>query len=325
MPAPPATSTAAAPAAGSPGANIFGGHGGLTGVLAPELTRRRRRPYAACAGAPGRPPGARAVALLRSGDHWMGDEFDTRRRRIGCRLCALRHSRLGRARSLRHRRAACGGATCTPSPGYPTPWSGSAGAAPGIATATAGPPGPGRLRVDRRRHRRGNALGRCASRADASMPTATGHLAHHHLWLRHRCACCAWPTWPVPGWICSPPWSRTTSEPALTLTRRRPDPRRPPRDRCRWAESALRVERIADPAALPVTVDGRLTLDLPPPTARSTCAPASPTVTRSGPVRCSSPVAGSRPGMTPTLRCHLTRRLHIDLQRVIAAACPGFA
>jgi hypothetical protein len=27
--------------------------------------------------------------------------------------------------------------------------------------------------------------------------------------------------------------------------------------------------------------------------------------------------------MTPTLRYHLTRRLHIDLQRVIAAACPG--
>lgn len=27
--------------------------------------------------------------------------------------------------------------------------------------------------------------------------------------------------------------------------------------------------------------------------------------------------------MTPTLKCHLTRRLHIDLQRVIAAACPG--
>lgn len=27
--------------------------------------------------------------------------------------------------------------------------------------------------------------------------------------------------------------------------------------------------------------------------------------------------------MTPTLSCYLTRRLHIDLLRVIAAACPG--
>ncbi|MCV7177459.1 hypothetical protein H7H98_17160 [Mycolicibacterium sphagni] len=64
------------PGGGSPGANIFGGHGGLTGVLAPELTRtdvgralRGRRTWATT--------GARAVALLRSGDHWMGDEIST--------------------------------------------------------------------------------------------------------------------------------------------------------------------------------------------------------------------------------------------------------
>ncbi len=55
------------PGGGAPGANIFGGHGGLTGVLAPELTRddvgrslRARRTWATT--------GARAVALLRSGD-----------------------------------------------------------------------------------------------------------------------------------------------------------------------------------------------------------------------------------------------------------------
>ena len=64
------------PGGGAPGANIFGGHGGLTGVLAPELTRadvgralRGRRTWATT--------GARAVALLRSGDHWMGDEIYT--------------------------------------------------------------------------------------------------------------------------------------------------------------------------------------------------------------------------------------------------------
>ncbi|WP_407662947.1 CehA/McbA family metallohydrolase domain-containing protein [Mycolicibacterium helvum] len=62
------------PGGGSPGANIFGGHGGLTGVLATELTRgdvgralRSRRTWATT--------GSRSVALLRSGDHWMGDEF----------------------------------------------------------------------------------------------------------------------------------------------------------------------------------------------------------------------------------------------------------
>lgn len=64
------------PGGGSPGANIFGGHGGLTGVLAADLTRpdvgralRGRRTWATT--------GARAVALLHSGEHWMGDEFTT--------------------------------------------------------------------------------------------------------------------------------------------------------------------------------------------------------------------------------------------------------
>jgi hypothetical protein len=64
------------PGGGAPGANIFGGFGGLTGVLAPELTRadvgrglRARRTWATT--------GARAVALLRSGDSWMGDEINT--------------------------------------------------------------------------------------------------------------------------------------------------------------------------------------------------------------------------------------------------------
>lgn len=62
------------PGGGAPGANIFGGFGGLTGVLAPALTAadvgrtlRERRTWAST--------GARAVALLRSGEHWMGDEF----------------------------------------------------------------------------------------------------------------------------------------------------------------------------------------------------------------------------------------------------------
>lgn len=64
------------PGGGSPGANIFGGHGGLTGVLAPDLTRvdvgralRGRRTWATT--------GSRSVALLHSGEHWMGDEFVT--------------------------------------------------------------------------------------------------------------------------------------------------------------------------------------------------------------------------------------------------------
>lgn len=60
------------PGSGAPGATIFGASGGLTGVLAPELTAadvgralRSRRTWATT--------GARAVALLRAGDHWMGD------------------------------------------------------------------------------------------------------------------------------------------------------------------------------------------------------------------------------------------------------------
>lgn len=64
------------PGGGAPGANIFGGFGGLTGVLAPALTAadigrglRARRTWATT--------GARAVALLRSGDNWMGDEIHT--------------------------------------------------------------------------------------------------------------------------------------------------------------------------------------------------------------------------------------------------------
>jgi len=64
------------PGGGAPGANIFGGFGGLTGVLAPELTAgavgrglRARHTWAST--------GARAVALLRSGEHWMGDDIDT--------------------------------------------------------------------------------------------------------------------------------------------------------------------------------------------------------------------------------------------------------
>ncbi len=62
------------PGAGAPGANIFGARGGLTGVLAPELSRaavgktlRARRTWATT--------GTRAVALLRAGDGWMGDEI----------------------------------------------------------------------------------------------------------------------------------------------------------------------------------------------------------------------------------------------------------
>ncbi|MFE3257248.1 hypothetical protein ACFXPS_16090 [Nocardia sp. NPDC059091] len=62
------------PGSGAPGANIFGAAGGLTGVLAPELTAaevgrtlRARRTWATT--------GARAVALLRSGDRWMGDDI----------------------------------------------------------------------------------------------------------------------------------------------------------------------------------------------------------------------------------------------------------
>jgi hypothetical protein len=61
------------PGAGAPGANIFGARGGLTGVLAPELTHaavgatlRGRRTWATT--------GTRAVALLRAGEQWMGDE-----------------------------------------------------------------------------------------------------------------------------------------------------------------------------------------------------------------------------------------------------------
>jgi hypothetical protein len=63
------------PGAGAPGANVFGARGGLTGVLAPELGHaavgtalRARRTWATT--------GARAVALLRGGEAWMGDELE---------------------------------------------------------------------------------------------------------------------------------------------------------------------------------------------------------------------------------------------------------
>jgi len=62
------------PGGGAPGANIFGGFGGLTGVLAPTLNSREvglalrgRRTWATT--------GVRAVALLRSGSDWMGDDI----------------------------------------------------------------------------------------------------------------------------------------------------------------------------------------------------------------------------------------------------------
>lgn len=64
------------PGGGAPGANIFGGFGGLTGVLADDLTAehvgralRARRTWATT--------GSRSVALLRSGSDWMGDEILT--------------------------------------------------------------------------------------------------------------------------------------------------------------------------------------------------------------------------------------------------------
>lgn len=64
------------PGGGAPGANIFGGFGGLTGVVAEALTARdvgrglrARRTWATT--------GARAVALLRAGDSWMGDDIHT--------------------------------------------------------------------------------------------------------------------------------------------------------------------------------------------------------------------------------------------------------
>lgn len=64
------------PGGGAPGANIFGGFGGLTGVLADNLNSehvgqalRARRTWATT--------GTRSVALLRSGSNWMGDEILT--------------------------------------------------------------------------------------------------------------------------------------------------------------------------------------------------------------------------------------------------------
>ncbi|WP_405492553.1 hypothetical protein [Nocardia sp. NBC_00511] len=64
------------PGSGAPGATIFGATGGVTGVLAPDLTPsevgrtlRARRTWAST--------GPRTVALLRSGEHWMGDDIRT--------------------------------------------------------------------------------------------------------------------------------------------------------------------------------------------------------------------------------------------------------
>ena len=63
------------PGGGAPGASIFGVRGGLTGVLAPSLTRRdvaqalrARRTWATT--------GERNVALLTCGPHVQGDELD---------------------------------------------------------------------------------------------------------------------------------------------------------------------------------------------------------------------------------------------------------
>jgi hypothetical protein len=69
------------PGGGAPGANIFGMTGGVTGVLADELTKsevgralRARHTWATT--------GARAVALLHCGDQWMGDEATVLSREI---------------------------------------------------------------------------------------------------------------------------------------------------------------------------------------------------------------------------------------------------
>ncbi len=66
----------ARPGGGHPGANIFGSHGGLCGLIAPALSReavgtalRARHTWATT--------GARMVAILRSGDHLMGDDWIT--------------------------------------------------------------------------------------------------------------------------------------------------------------------------------------------------------------------------------------------------------
>jgi hypothetical protein len=79
------------PGAGAPGANIFGARGGLTGVLAPELTHaavgatlRARRTWATT--------GTRAVALLRAGEQWMGDE-----REVGEEPIAVSYALYGEA------------------------------------------------------------------------------------------------------------------------------------------------------------------------------------------------------------------------------------
>ena len=88
------------PGGGAPGANIFGGHGGLTGVLASELTRAdvgRALRGSTDLGDDRRPRGS-AAAQRRA--------LDGRRDRLSPQMNlspdydALRHNGLGRARSL---------------------------------------------------------------------------------------------------------------------------------------------------------------------------------------------------------------------------------
>lgn len=62
------------PGGGAPGVQVFGVHGGLTGVLAPSLDRRTigralraRRTWATT--------GEHSALLVRSGEHWQGDAF----------------------------------------------------------------------------------------------------------------------------------------------------------------------------------------------------------------------------------------------------------
>ncbi|WP_206952480.1 hypothetical protein [Trinickia acidisoli] len=62
------------PGGGAPGVQVFGVHGGLTGVLAATLDRRtvgqalrRRRTWATT--------GEHSALLVRSGEHWQGDAF----------------------------------------------------------------------------------------------------------------------------------------------------------------------------------------------------------------------------------------------------------
>lgn len=249
------------PGGGAPGANIFGGYGGLTGVLATELTRtdvgqalRRRRTWATT--------GARAVALLRCGDHWMGDEIDT----TTCELAA-EYALYGTA----------GWEELEVWDGAGLLWRRDLLAETGLSDTLVRIRWSGARHKDR--YRWATWEGRLAITGSAVDSVAPWAAAHPEQTFDRRGDDIAWRTTTYGDDIgvvvaladlagarlhvdVSVLEEGVEADLSVTGAELLADGHR--EIRVGGLNLTLRIERIADPASLPVTVDGRLTIDVPP-------------------------------------------------------------